>query len=150
MRAYFDKLSAREQRLVAVLGALLALLIIVYGLIVPILTLRSEAVADYTQAQRLERLTRGLQAPGQESSEDRALRSVITERADRSGLTYTRINQTPQGGVQIDLANVPHSAFFAWLETLQNEEQIVVVEAFVEAGDAAGSVEARLTLVREE
>ncbi|MEM9838278.1 MAG: type II secretion system protein M [Pseudomonadota bacterium] len=146
----FQQLSERERLLVLVLGALIGVLIVVYGIVGPILSMRDDAAADYRQARRLAALTEGLQPPGEESQEDRALRSIVTELADRGGLSYTRINQTAEGGIQIDLDDVPYAPFYAWLESLSKEEDVVVSEAFIEAGDASGTLEARVSLQRAE
>ena len=136
--------------LVLALGAVLGLVVLFYGVIGPVLSMRTAAIADYERARRLAALTEGLEAPGAESAEDRALRSVVTDLADRNRLTYTRINQTSEGQVQIDLDDVPYAPFYAWLEALAENEGVVVAEAFIEAGDRAGTLDARVSLQRAE
>ncbi|NNU17104.1 hypothetical protein HK107_12305 [Parvularcula sp. ZS-1/3] len=143
-------LSQREQLMLGGLGVLVALLVLVYGVISPILSFEAGATRDYRDARRLSVITSDLEAPGVESADDRALRSVVTQMADRRQLKYTRVNQTADGQLQVDMEGAPYAAFFAWLQQLEDEADIVVSSAFVAPGETAATVEARVTLVRQE
>lgn len=150
MLQQFRQLNEREQLMVAVLAALIAAIAVFVLVVNPVLTMRDNAVADYARARRLAAMTEGLEAGAAETPDGRALRLVATELADRNGLVYTRINQAENGAIQIDLANAPYPAFYTWLEALDKEEDVVVVEAFVTAGDGAGTLDARVSLARVE
>ncbi|GGY52748.1 type II secretion system protein GspM [Parvularcula lutaonensis] len=144
----YRSLSQREQMLIAVLGALAALLVLIYGIIFPILGFERQSMANFREAARLAALTEGLEAPGVESADDRALRSVVTEAAERQGISYTRISNTPDGRIELDINGTASEDFFAWLANLEAESGIVVTSAFVTPGEAPGTVEARITLGR--
>lgn len=150
MLSTFRNLSQREQLLLAGLAGLLALLILVFGVIGPVMSFADRSVDNYARAERIAAMSRGLEAVDAESPEARALRSVVTELADRRKVVYTRINNTTDGQLQLDLENTPYAAFFGWLQDLEREEDIVVSEAFVTPGEANQSIEARLTLTRAE
>lgn len=150
MMDQLKNLSQREQIMLGGLGALVAVLVLVYGLISPILNFEASATRDYRDARRLSVITADLEAPGVESSDDRALRSIVTQMADRRKLKYTRVNQTADGQLQVDMESAPYAAFFAWLQQLEEEADIVVTSAFVAPGETAAAVEARVTLVRQE
>ena len=143
-------LTQREQILLLGLGFTLALMLLVYGVVQPILSFQRNSVSSFASAARLVELTENLDAGGEGSASDRALRSNVTEFADRRNIVYTRINTSPDQQIQIDLENVPYNAFFTWLNDLDRDERIVVTSAFVSPGDVADTVEARLTLMRLE
>ena len=144
----FRNLTQREQVLIVGLGALVSVLVLIYMVVLPIFNFESDRARQYANAARLVALTDGLEAPGVESADDRALRTVVTELADRRGIVYTRINQTTEGGLQLDLEGVPYGSFFAWLQQLEREQDIIVSAAFVAPGEAADTVEGRITLLR--
>lgn len=145
----YRNLSERERRLLMVLGAVVGLLVLVYGLIFPTLNFAQSSARDYARAERLAALTENLEAPGTGPEDDRGLRSVVTQRADSRKIIYTRINQSPDGAIEMDLQDVSHAAFFAWLEQLEREDGIVVASALVNPGEETGTIEARVTLTRE-
>lgn len=144
----FRSLSQREQMLVAVLGGLLIVLVLIYGVIAPILNLQRGAAADYRSAARLAALTEGLEPPGVESADERALRSVVTEAAERAGINYTRISNTPDGRIELDVDGTSSDDLFAWLAELEADSAIVVSAANVVPGERPGTIEARITLGR--
>lgn len=146
----FRNLTEREQILIVALAALLALLLLVFGVIRPVLGFAASSERAFLNANRLAAMTENLDEPGAENTDDRALRTVVTQLADRRKIVYTRINQGADGSLQVDLQDVPHAAFFGWLEQLDREADIVVSSAFVAPGDKSQTVEARLTFVRAE
>lgn len=143
-------LSDRERILLAVSGALLAGVVLLYAIILPVLGFERRSAEAFVAASRLARMTENLEAGGEGSPDDRALRSVVTELADRRRIIYTRINTAPDGQLQLDLENAPYAAFFGWLADLEAEEDVIVTSAFVTPGDLPDTVEARLTLARAE
>lgn len=144
------KLSDREQLMVGVMALLLVAVLINLVIVSPILRMQSRAQADFARASRVADLTEGLEAPGEETADDRQLRSVVSELAASKSVVFDRIQTNPDGGLQMDLSNVPYSAFYTWLQVLEDEEGIVVTEAYITAGDEASSLEARVSLARGE
>ena len=144
------KLSDRERLLVGVMTALVLVVVINLAVIAPIFSLQSRAQADFARAARVAELTEVLEVPGAESADDRQLRSVVSELAARNSVVFDRIQTDPDGGLQMDLSNVPYSAFYTWLQMLEGEEGVVVTEAYITAGDEPSSLEARVSLIRGE
>ncbi len=144
----FRNLSQREQWLLSGLAALVMVLVLIYLVILPILSFEGRSQRSYASAARLAQLTDSLDAPGVESADDRALRTVVTELADRRDIVYTRINQTAEGGLQMDFEGVAYDAFFSWLQQLQREQDINLSAAFIPQRETAETVEGRITLLR--
>jgi len=144
------KLTERERMMLAALAVVFALTFIYFLVVTPVLSFQARATADYARAARVAQLTEGLEAPGVETADDRQLRSVVSELAAQNSLVFDRIQTDPNGGVQMDLSNVPYAAFYTWLEMLEREEGIVVTEANITSGDEVASLEARVSLARGE
>ncbi|MEM1409239.1 MAG: type II secretion system protein GspM [Pseudomonadota bacterium] len=150
MIARIEKLTPRERLMLGGLAAALALLLLVYGLILPINGFKARALSDFDRAGRLAVLTDGLEAPDTAATDNRGLRAVVTDKASAQGVVFERLQATPDGGLQMDLTSVPYAAFFTWLNDLRSSAGIVVTEAYVTSGDEQATIDARLTLMRSD
>jgi type II secretory pathway component PulM len=131
--------------MLAGLTGFLVLLAIWFLILAPLAGLLGSARTDYDRAARIAAAAESLGPADPSQADDRNLRTAITEEADRRSITYTRINSSANGGIDIDLVDVPHTAFFSWLTAL-DEAGIIVEEAYVTPGESDGRIEARVSL----
>lgn len=148
MLAVWHGFSDRERMMIGGLGVLVVLLVLVMGIINPILRSADQARSEYARALRVAELAEDLEPGGQAPSDQRALRTIVTNAAKRRNLVVTRINVPSEGAIAIDVANVPHATFYAWIQGMEREAGVLVTEAYVGPGDVAGTLEARLTMVK--
>ncbi|MEM9809651.1 MAG: type II secretion system protein GspM [Pseudomonadota bacterium] len=146
----FHALGQREKALVLALGVVVAVLLLSLLIVQPLLSFEKRAKADYSRSLQIAAIAEKLKpASANAPVDDRSLRSAVTESAAQRSLVIVRINATEDGELELALNGVPFRTFYAWLETLRVEHSIVVQEAFVTTGDTDGSLDVRLTLMRE-
>jgi type II secretory pathway component PulM len=148
MTRYLQQLSQRERYLLMGLAALILLLVIVFVVARPIVSFEGSAKARYAEAVRLEALASDIEAPDARPGEDRGLRSLVTGYADRNQVIYSRVTQSPDGQVRIDLSDTTHRAVFSWLRAMEETEGVVVASASIVPGEATGTLTGQFTLKR--
>ena len=150
MRAWWEQLAEREQRLVLICGGLTLLAILYWGLWAPI------SAAAASRAQQLVNTERDLAwlkvqaetvlAAGPQTAagaiDSGALTKVVNETARRHNITISRLQ--PQGnGLQVWIDEVSWSSLLALLEQLQRDHGIVVNSVDLARSDNGGRVKVR-------
>lgn len=150
MRAWWTALSQRERLLIAVMGLLLAIVVIWLGIARPVE--RGMQVARERQAAALDRniamraKVKALQTPeaavpGVAGSLDQ----MIGQSAGDAGFTLERIQAQGDARVEIAIAAARPTALFGWLSAI--EAQGVVVESLtVQPSTASGALSVRAIL----
>jgi general secretion pathway protein M len=147
---WWDGLSARERRLLAILGAVTALLAAWYGLLAPLNRLAAEerlhhaqAAAALTEAEalsgaltRIERMRAGAGRPGAAAEHVRAA-------AGAAGVGILREQPEPGGGASVWTEPVAAKALFAWLSLLQSEYGVEVRGLEVHRSEQPGLLDVR-------
>lgn len=144
--AWWGGLSHRERVLLSVLGTLLALAVLVYGVIKPLQSARAEAISDI---RTYETLSARVRAAGTLNATPVARRTgapadVATSSATGFGLTATP--QAVPGGVRVTLADASYDSLLAWLADLSATSDLRVRNLSVQRRPAAGRVSATVDL----
>lgn len=149
MKAWWQQLNIREQRLVAVMAVAIAVFII-YSLIWQ--PMNSGLKTSTSKLQRQQELLTWVQdntvhyqrAKKTAGSGNRkgSLSSIINRSANAHQLTITRMQ--PQGDtLQVWIDSAPFTQLLFWLEHLANNEGLQVKAIDLSKGDNAGEVKVR-------
>jgi general secretion pathway protein M len=116
--AWWNGLSPRERTMVGGLGALLALVLLVFVVIKPLQAARAQALADI---RTYETLSARIRAAGALTAAPATRREgppaqVATSSATAFGLTVTP--EPIDGGIRVTLADASYDSLMAWLADL--------------------------------
>ncbi len=148
----FARLPQREQRLL-VIGAVAALGILIFGIIVPLdrAVARERAKltqkrADLAWMQSVAPEIAGSVAPPSASGE--SLLVIIDRSARESGLASSMAGSEPGGAntLSIRLEKAPFDALIGWLARLTQQNGVLVDSATIEKAGAPGLVNAAIVL----
>lgn len=163
MRAWLDRLTARE-RLALLLGGVLLAAVLLYAFLWQPFSARHARVSQVVSEQRslLEWMTRSAAAlkarrtetaaPARGLAEGQSLLGLVDATARAAGLAgqVTRVQPEGADGVRVWMERVSFDRLVLWLARLEGEAGVQTESITVEATDRAGEVNARLGLKREE
>lgn len=161
MRAWFDGLAPRERRVVLAGGTLLVVLLLWALVWAPFrdryLALQDAVAGKQELAAWMSRTAARIQAlegdraPLPAGDGNRSLLATVDQTSRQSGLGphIKRIEPDGQGAVRLWLEEAPFDPMVRWLVALAEGHGIHARQAGVDARDAAGRVNARLTLERD-
>jgi general secretion pathway protein M len=144
IRAWFDALSTREQYLVGIAGTLSALVLLVFGLILPSLAAIDAAkVAHDTAVERRGRIEATVANAAQQKIagspvSGAAIDLIVTQSAAEKGFDLIKSANTAPGQMTFRMDQARASALFAWLAEL--ETQGIEARSITLRGGPAGSV----------
>jgi general secretion pathway protein M len=153
MLQYYAKLSAREQR-IALIGGVAALLLLILVIVLP-LQRHVGTIEQRVERKRDDLLWLRSMAPqlvGLRTSGPPPLHEslvvVIDRTARQSGLERALVGSQPSGDgrLNVRLEQTSFDGLMAWLSQLRENFGVRVESAVVEAGNAAGTVNASLVL----
>ncbi|MBO9623683.1 MAG: type II secretion system protein M [Sphingomonas sp.] len=144
--AWWSTLSQRERILIAVMGTLLAITILVFGVIKPLQAARAQAIADI---RTYETLTARIRAAGTLSATPATRRQgppqqVATSSAQGFGLTV--MPEAIPGGVRVTVADATYDSLMAWLADLSATSDLRVRRLSVQRRPAPGRISATVDL----
>lgn len=134
MTNIWNKLSAREQALIA--SALILLFILALALIVirPVMLYQADAEQNLAAAKSEYRTIAGLANARENLSREATLngkpndqspRVLISTSARDAGIVVSRIQPAESGSLTLWMDSVSSTVFYAWLKTLESEYSIV-------------------------
>jgi general secretion pathway protein M len=153
MRAWFENLAERERRMV-VIGAIVAGVLLLLGIVLPLNRSVTDARARVTKKQAdlafIQAAMPELAAagPGGDAATGESLVVLIDGSARESGLgkSLSSSQPTPDKGLRIRLEKVSFDALVAWLARLAQSHGVRVESAEIESAGEAGLVNAGLVL----
>ncbi len=152
--AWFKAQSPRDQR-VALIGACVIALIVIFGIFVPLDTSVSRA---HTRVQHKESDLAWMRAVGPQlasagaavttPTSQRSLIVVIDSSAREAGLGTSLISSEPSGAgaLRVRLDKAPFDTLLVWLGRLSQQNGIRVDSATIDASGAPGLVNAGIVL----
>jgi len=156
MRKWFADLEPRERTILGG-GALIATIIVAWGLIWNPLSTRTVELGDSVATKQrllatLQR-ARALSAPtGQlvDASTRQSLVLLVDQTHRSYGLDGTLVRNQPDGadGIRVTFQDASFDGLIAWLGTLQGSYAVTVETATIDGGRQAGIVNATLVLRR--
>jgi len=152
IRLWFAALTQREQWLVGVAGALTALAVSIFGILLPILSAVDQAKIDHDDAvQRRGRIVATVDAAqimetGQPSAATADIDLLITQNAAEKGFDLVKSANSAPGQIsfRIDQARAP--ALLAWLTDLEGQNVVVRSVALRPGANSTVSVDAQLQM----
>lgn len=153
IRTWWTELSARERVLVAIMGVLIAIVIVWLGIARPV-----ESALDNARTRQAEALDRNVAIRAKvkalqtiparrASSAAGPLDQTVGQSAGEEGFTLERTQAQGEGRVEIAIASARPTALFGWLAKL--EAQGVVVDTLtVQPAPTAGTISVRAVLKR--
>ncbi|MEI9928412.1 MAG: type II secretion system protein GspM [Sphingomonas sp.] len=134
--------SRREQVLLAVMAALLAGVVLVYGVVKPLQAMRAQAISDIITYETLDARIRaaGALAPGSAPARSGPPASVVTSAAASAGLT-ARTAPLP-GGVRATIADGSYDSVMAWLADVGGTSGLTIRRVALQRRGAPGRVSA--------
>jgi general secretion pathway protein M len=139
---WWSGLSRRERVLVSVLGGLLAIAALVFGIIKPLQAARAEAVADI---RTYETLSARIRAAGTLTTARTPRRqgpppAVASSSAAAFGLVVAP--EAIPGGVRVAIADASYDSLMAWLADLSASSDLRVRRLSIQRRPAPGRVSA--------
>lgn len=159
MKAWYQSLNAREQRIV-LFGAIALAIMLFYGLIWDPLSggvqrleadtrARSETLAWMEQSSAEVKRLRGAGGQARQQRGGESLLTLVDRSAREGGLggALQRVQPEQEGTVRIWLEAAAFDDMMHWLAQLERQNGVAVKSATVESAAASGRVSARLELV---
>jgi general secretion pathway protein M len=141
--AWWDGLSRRERVLVGTLGALLGIVVLVYGVVKPLQAMRAQAYADIRTYETLNARLRvaGSLAPRTgPAPRSGAPADVVTQAASAYGL---QVQAAPTGaGVRVTIVDASYDAVVNWMADVARTTSLAATRVQVTRGSAPGRVAA--------
>jgi general secretion pathway protein M len=158
MRAWWDNLAAREQRITAVAALVLLLALVFLFVIEPGLE-RRKALTSQLQDMVNEQAWMGAQAPAVRARAQAApagspaartggsALGVVDVSARAAGLgTALRRVRPQESAVEAELEGAPYTALMRWLATLESRHGLRIVSLSIDQGSEPGRVNAQLRI----
>ena len=155
MREWFNAQTPRDQIALIALAAAVVIYSVVAFALVPANEARSQMMANNkaatAQLARVEAKVSqlvDLRANG-ESGQNQNLSSTLSAAAQNAGLTVKRLQPNSRGEVQVRFESVEFDALLQWLQTIEGNEGLRIIDASVSDAGRSGGVNATLR-VREQ
>jgi len=159
MKAYWQQLSQRDQRLLVFMVASIALSLFYFGFWSPLQTgieenrLRIEAqtkqlITMKQQAEEVKQLKRSGKGGKRSSATSGSLLSIVERTAVQLKIRTALKNFKPEGqdGVTLQIDNISFDQLIEWLKLLKQQYGIFVNDLSVERREEPGRVDSRITL----
>ncbi|MDV3457348.1 type II secretion system protein M [Sphingomonas sp. HF-S4] len=139
---WWGGLSRRERVLVTVLGGLLAVAVLVYGVVKPLQAARADALADIRTYETLSARIRaaGTLTTAQAPRRQGAPAQVVTSSATAFGLVATPA--AIPGGTRATIADASYDSLMAWLADLSATSDLRVRRLSIQRRPSPGRVSA--------
>jgi general secretion pathway protein M len=155
LRAWYAGLQQREQRMVAIGGVLVAVLVLVLGILLPLQSAVSSAVTR-NQTQREDLAWMQVNAPeiraagNQLPADTGEAPVVLVDRVGReAGLASALRGTQPNGnGVRVQLEAAPFDTLINWLATLDERYGFALESITVDRAARPGVVNASITFTQ--
>jgi general secretion pathway protein M len=149
----FETMSARERRLVTICGVI-ALVVLLFGILLPLDRNVSHARARVTQKQADLLWMRGVApelaaaGPVTSAASNESLLVIVDRSARESGLGSALAGSDPSGtgGLQVRLQKASFDAIVGWLSRLSQQNGVRVEGATIDSAGTPGLVNAAIVL----
>jgi type II secretory pathway component PulM len=156
MKFSFDTMSEREQKLVKI-GGIGAVLILIFGVLIPLDDSVAKARARITQKQADLVWMRGVaptiaaSGPVHQGGSGESLIVVVERSAQESGLEKSLAGSDPSGpgGIQVRMEKASFDAMIGWLSRLSQQNGIGVDGASIDTTGSPGIVNAAVVLKQQ-
>lgn len=152
LRLWFAALTQREKYLVGTAGALTALVVTIFGILLPVLSAIENANADHDEAvERRGRIVAAVEAAQKQQTGPRSTATadidlLITQGAGEKGFDLVKSPNAAPGQIsfRIDQARAP--ALLAWLTEVEAQNVMMRSVTLRSGADGTVTVDAQLQL----
>ncbi|AQR73573.1 type II secretion system protein GspM [Sphingomonas sp. LM7] len=139
---WWGGLSRRERVLVSVLGTLLTVAVLVFGVIKPLQAARADALADIRTYETLSARVRaaGTLTTAQAPRRQGPAAQVVTSSATTFGLVVAP--EAIPGGIRVTLTDASYDSLMAWLADLSASSDLRVRRLSIQRRPSPGRVSA--------
>lgn len=155
MREWFNAQTQRDQLALMILTAALVLYGLVAFVLMPVNDARNQMLANneaaIAQLARVEaKVSQLLELrANSEAGQNQNLSSTLSAAAQNAGLVVKRLQPNSRGEVQVRFESVEFDALLQWLQTIEGNEGLRIVDASLSDAGRSGGVNATLR-VREQ
>lgn len=155
MREWFNAQTQRDQLALMILTAALVLYGLVAFVLLPVNDARNQMLANneaaIAQLARVEaKVSQLLELrANSEAGQNQNLSSTLSAAAQNAGLVVKRLQPNSRGEVQVRFESVEFDALLQWLQTIEGNEGLRIVDASLSDAGRSGGVNATLR-VREQ
>jgi len=155
MREWFNAQTQRDQLALMILTAALVLYGLVAFVLLPVNDARNQMLANneaaVAQLARVEaKVSQLLELrANSEAGQNQNLSSTLSAAAQNAGLVVKRLQPNSRGEVQVRFESVEFDALLQWLQTIEGNEGLRIVDASLSDAGRSGGVNATLR-VREQ
>ncbi|WP_448661322.1 type II secretion system protein GspM [Sphingomonas sp. CJ20] len=144
--SWWEARAPRERMLIGVLGALAALVVVVFGVVKPLQAARAQALADIRTYEMLSARIRaaGTLTTAKAPRRVGAPEKVANDAAAAFGLAVTA--EPIAGGARVTVADATYDSVLAWLADLAGTSDLRVRRLSIVRRPAAGRVSASVDL----
>jgi general secretion pathway protein M len=144
----FASRSLREKLLLAALAGLILIWLAVTQVWQPLHAHRADISARIPRIERALALVQAAPVPLMAQAPDpRAIPAILTDAADTFGLKISRL-QAQGNGAQLALEDAPFDVVLLWIEALQRDDALHLVDLTLTRRPAPGVVATTLTMER--
>lgn len=148
MTALFANRTPREKLLLAAMSGLVLIWLAVSHVWLPLQTHRHDIAARIPRIERaLVQAQTGPETLAAQTVDPRPIPAIITDAADAFDLKISRL-QPLNGQVQLTLEDAPFETVLLWIEALQRDDALHLVDLTLTRRPAPGVVGTSLTLER--
>ncbi len=152
IRLWFAALSRREQWLVGIAGALAAIVVSIFGILLPIVSAIEQAGIDHDEAaKRRGRIIATVDAAQKQETRPRSTATadidlLITQSAAEKGFDLVKSANSAPGQISFRIAQARAPALLAWLTELENQNVTVRSVALRPGANSTVTVDAQLQM----
>ncbi len=158
MTQWWQRLSARDRRVLLLGGAAVVIILYVFGVRIPAHNAVSELETQVRQERELvnwmEQARREIYAlrgqgdPDADATTSRSLFSLADESARESGLgpVLQRVEPTGDNGARVNFENIAFDELISWLARMRSEHGVIADQLTVRRGSDDGRVDVQLVL----
>lgn len=129
-RLWWSGRTIREQRLLGGLAVAVALVLVWYGLVSPLLSWREASIARYARAVTDHATVQAALGahPGSGAMDAADMEGRIRQAAEARALILTAVEPDGAGGWAVSLDSAPPPELFGWIGALEREDRLAVTE----------------------
>lgn len=152
IRLWFAALTRREQWLVGIAGALAAIVVSIFGILLPIVSAIEQAGIDHDEAvQRRGRIIATVDAAQKQETRPRSTATadidlLITQSAAEKGFDLVKSANSAPGQISFKIAQARAPALLAWLTELEGQNVAVRSVALRPGANSTVTVDAQLQM----
>ena len=152
IRLWFAALTRREQWLVGIAGALAAIVVSIFGILLPIVSAIEQAGIDHDEAvQRRGRIIATVDAAQKQETRPRSTATadidlLITQSAAEKGFDLVKSANSAPGQISFKIAHARAPALLAWLTELEGQNVAVRSVALRPGANSTVTVDAQLQM----